>query len=67
MRPVTPGSSLVGRARRRAQPQGDPGAPAERMDSYGHLFPGAEDLGRGAIDAIFAVVLTEQGRNQQVR
>jgi hypothetical protein len=30
----------------------------------GHLFPDAEDLGRGAIDAIFAVALTEQERNQ---
>ena len=37
----------------------------ETMDTYGHLFPDAEDLGRGAIDAIFAVVLTEQGLNQQ--
>ncbi len=27
-------------------------------------FPDAEDLGRGAIDAIFAVALTEQERNQ---
>jgi hypothetical protein len=27
--------------------------------------PDAEDLGRGAIDAIFAVVLTEQERNQE--
>ena len=35
------------------------------MDTYGHLFPDAEDLGRGAIDAIFAVVLTEQERNQE--
>jgi hypothetical protein len=30
-----------------------------------HLFPDAEDLGRGAIDAIFAVALTEQERNQE--
>jgi hypothetical protein len=36
----------------------------ETMDTYGHLFPDAEDLGRGAIDAVFAVALTEQGRNQ---
>jgi hypothetical protein len=36
------------------------------MDTYGHLFPDAEDLGRGAIDAMFAVALTEQGRNQQL-
>ena len=37
------------------------------MDTYGHLFPDAEDLGRGAIDAIFAMPLTEQGRNQESR
>lgn len=36
----------------------------ETMDTYGHLFPDAEDLGRGAIDAVFAVALAEQGRNQ---
>jgi hypothetical protein len=34
----------------------------ETMDTYGHLFTDAEDLGRGAIDAIFAVALTEQER-----
>jgi integrase len=39
----------------------------ETMDTYGHLFSDAEDLGRGAIDAIFAAALTEQGRNQQER
>jgi hypothetical protein len=38
----------------------------ETMDTYGHLFPDAEDLGRGAIDAIFAVALTEQERNQEI-
>ena len=27
----------------------------ETMDTYGHLVPDAEDLGRGAIDAILAV------------
>ena len=36
----------------------------ETMDTYGHLFPDAEDLGRGAIDVILAVALTEQKRNQ---
>jgi integrase len=36
----------------------------EMMDTYGHLFPDAEDLGRGAIDAAFAATLTEQRRNQ---
>lgn len=39
----------------------------ETMDTYGHLFPDAEDLGRGAIDAVFAVGLAEQGRNQDAR
>ena len=37
----------------------------ETMDTYGHLFPDAEDLGRGAIDAIFTMPLTEQARNQE--
>jgi hypothetical protein len=36
----------------------------ETMDTHGHLFPDVEDLGQGAIDAISAVALTEQGRNQ---
>ena len=39
----------------------------EAMDTYGHLFPVAEDLGLGAIDAVFAVTLTEQERNQHAR
>ena len=39
----------------------------ETMDTYGHLFPDAEDLGRGAIDAIFTAALTEQERNQKAR
>jgi hypothetical protein len=39
----------------------------ETMGTYSHLFPDAEDLGRGAIDAIFAVAATEQGRNHQIR
>ena len=38
---------------------------AETMDTHGHLFPDAEDLGRGAIDAIFAMAPTEQERNQE--
>jgi integrase len=37
---------------------------SETMDTYGHLFPDAEDLGRGAIDAVLAVAPTEQGRNR---
>jgi hypothetical protein len=40
---------------------------SETMDTYGHLFPDAEDLGRGAIDTIFAVAPTEQERNQETR
>lgn len=38
---------------------------AETMDTYGHLFPDAEDLGRGAIDAVFTDAQTEQGRNRE--
>jgi len=33
------------------------------MDTYGHLFPDAEDLGRGVIDAVFSAAVTEQQRN----
>jgi integrase len=39
----------------------------ETMDTYGHLFPDSEDLGRGAIDAILASALTEPGRNQEAQ
>jgi integrase len=39
----------------------------ETMDTYGHLFPEAEDLGRGVIDSIVARALTEQGRNQEAQ
>ena len=35
---------------------------AETMDTYGHLFPDSEDLGRGAIDAALRNGLAEQGR-----
>jgi hypothetical protein len=39
-----------------------------RDDGYPRApLPDAEDLGRGAIDAIFAMPLTEQGRNQESR
>ncbi len=38
---------------------------AETMDTYGHLFPDSEDLGRGAIDAILAQALAEQERNEE--
>jgi hypothetical protein len=36
------------------------------MDTYGHLFPNAEDLGRGAIDAVLARNPAELERNQAV-
>ena len=35
----------------------------ETMDTYG-TFARCRDLGRGAIDAIFAATPAEQGRNQ---
>ncbi|GAA2414630.1 site-specific integrase [Nonomuraea africana] len=38
---------------------------AETMDTYGHLFPDQDDLGRGAIDALLIPTITEQGRNRQ--
>ncbi|MCK2217593.1 site-specific integrase [Actinomadura sp. ATCC 31491] len=38
---------------------------AETMDTYGHLFPDQDDLGRGAIDALLLPSITEQGRNRQ--
>ena len=37
------------------------------MDTYGHLFPDSEDLGRGAIDAILGDALAEQSRNQEAQ
>jgi Phage integrase family len=40
---------------------------AETMDNYGYLFPDPEDVGRGAIDAIFARAAAEQERNQVTR
>ena len=40
---------------------------AEIMDTYGHLLPDSEDLGRGAIDGILARALTEQQRNLDVQ
>jgi integrase len=36
---------------------------AETMDTYGHLFPDQDDLGRGVIDALLRTKITEQGRN----
>ena len=37
------------------------------MDTYGHLFPESEDLGRGTIDSIVTQALTELGRNQEAQ
>jgi integrase len=36
---------------------------AETMDTYGHLFPDDEDLGRGAIETLIASAQPEQRRN----
>ena len=38
----------------------------ETMDTYGHLFPDAEDLGRTAVDRTLAPALTELDRNRDV-
>ncbi|GAA1612417.1 hypothetical protein GCM10009733_005570 [Nonomuraea maheshkhaliensis] len=38
---------------------------AETFDTYGHLFPDDEDLGRGAIDAKIEKDLAEQSRNKK--
>src|SRR5262249_26968891 len=40
---------------------------AETMDTYGHLFPDAEDLGRTAVDQALAPALAEQERNRGAR
>ncbi|MGO9780046.1 MAG: tyrosine-type recombinase/integrase [Streptosporangiaceae bacterium] len=37
---------------------------AETMDTYGHLFPDSEELGRGAVDDALAAAQAEQGRNR---
>ena len=39
----------------------------ETMDTYGHLFPDSEDLGRGAIDAMLGDPLAEQSRNREAQ
>jgi integrase len=36
----------------------------ETMDTYGHLFPDSEDLGRGAVEAALGEALAEQERNK---
>lgn len=38
---------------------------SETFDTYGHLFPDDEDLGRGAIDAKIEKDLAEQSRNKK--
>jgi integrase len=40
---------------------------AETMDTYGHLFPDSEDLGRGAVDDALAPAQAEQGRNTEAQ
>ncbi len=40
---------------------------AETMDTYGHLFPDSEDLGRTAVDQALAPTLAEQDRNRGAR
>jgi len=37
---------------------------SETMDTYGHLFPDSEDLGRGVIDAALRSAEAEQERNR---
>jgi integrase len=39
----------------------------ETMDTYGHLFPDSEDLGRGAVEAALGDALAEQERNRSAR
>jgi integrase len=38
---------------------------AETMETYGHLFPDSEDLGRGAVDDALGTAQAEQERNQR--
>ena len=40
---------------------------AETMDTYGHLFPDSEDLGRGAVDDALAGAQAEQERNRSAQ
>jgi integrase len=40
---------------------------SETMDTYGHLFPDSEDLGRGAVEAALGDALAEQERNRSAR
>jgi hypothetical protein len=36
----------------------------ETMDTYGHLFPDADEHGRGALDVAFALADAGQGRRR---
>jgi integrase len=40
---------------------------AETMDTYGHLFPDSEDLGRGAVESALGEALAEQERSRSAR
>jgi integrase len=40
---------------------------SETFDTYGHLFPDDEELGRGAIESMIAKARAEQGRNRDAR
>ncbi|MBG0818205.1 site-specific integrase [Planomonospora sp. ID82291] len=40
---------------------------SETMDTYGHLFPDDEDLGRGAIENMIVSAITEQERNSEAK
>ena len=40
---------------------------AETMDTYGHLFPDSEGLGRGALDGAIREALAEQERNRSAQ
>ncbi len=39
---------------------------SETMDTYGHLFPESEDLGRGAVDKALSGARPEQDRNRGI-
>lgn len=39
---------------------------AETMDTYGHLFPDAEEAGRGALDAVFRQDHADSVRTREI-
>jgi integrase len=41
-----------------------PASITETMDTYGHLFPDSQELGRVAIEAALGEALAEQQRNR---